>query len=82
MLNDFIPKSFSIKSRLKSASTIDNKGEIEKIIKKIIDKNKKAVEDYKAGEQNALNFLMGQIMKESNRRADYKTARQLLQKLI
>jgi len=41
---------------------------------------KKAVEDYKKGEANALNFLIGQVMKLSGKRVDYKTAREILEK--
>ncbi len=33
-------------------------------ISKVVDTNKKAVEDYKRGKQNALQFLVGQVMKE------------------
>lgn len=61
-------------------STISDKKEIEKIAKKIIKENKKAVDDYKNGEQKAMNFLIGKIMQASNKRADYKTAKDILEK--
>ena len=41
-------------------------------------KNNQAVQDYKSGKQESLNFLMGEIMKESQRRADYKTSLKIL----
>ena len=82
LLNDFIPNSFSIKSKLKKEGKIEDKKELEKIVGKVLEKNKKAVEDYKQGNKTAFNFLMGEIMKESNRRADFKTSRIILGKKL
>src|SRR3989338_6361547 len=41
---------------------MDDDGELEKIIKEVILKNQKAVEDYKSGNRNAIQFLSGQVM--------------------
>ena len=82
ILNQFIPKSFSPKEHAKSHSTISDDKEIENIAKQVIKENSKAVEDYKAGNQNTFNFLVGQVMSKSNRRADYKTAREVLKGLL
>ncbi len=80
LMNDFIPKSFSVKQR-QGIGKIENK-EIELISKEVIKENKKAVEDYKSGNQNSLNFLIGQVMKKSSRRADFEVARSCLLKFI
>ena len=82
ILNQFIPKSFSIKSKLKTAEKITDKKEIEKIIKKVLSSNKKAIEDYKQGKKEAFNFLLGEIMRESGRRADFSVAREILLKML
>jgi len=82
ILNKFVPKSFSIKSLIKKEAKITDKKEIEKIVKKVLEKNKKAVQDYKSGEKSAFNFLIGQVMKESNRRADFKLTREILEKFL
>ncbi len=82
LLNEFIPNSFSIKNKLKTSERITDKGKLEKIIEKVLSKNKKAVEDYKQGEKSAFNFLMGEIMKASNKRADFKLAKELLEKML
>jgi len=82
MLNKFVPKSFSPLTRLKSAEIIDDKKELEKICKNIIGRNKQAVSDYKAGNEKALFFLMGEVMKETNKRADSKIASEILRKLL
>jgi len=81
ILNDFIPKSFSPKN-IAGSERITDKKELEKIIDKVLEKNKKAVEDFKAGKQESLNFLMGEVMKESDRRADYKTALEVLKQQL
>jgi len=57
-------------------------GQLEKIIKEIISKNPKAIEDYKAGKQNSLQFLAGQVMKETRGTAKPETVQELLKKLM
>jgi len=66
----------------KRLSQIVDTGEIEKIIKQVISKNPKAVEDYKKGKQNALQFLAGQVMAATRGRAKPDTVQQLLKKMI
>jgi aspartyl-tRNA(Asn)/glutamyl-tRNA(Gln) amidotransferase subunit B len=82
ILNKFIPKSFSPKKEIKEHTKISSSKEIEEFVKRVIKENRKAVEDYKSGKKESLNFLLGQIMKISNKRADYKTAKEILEKLI
>ncbi len=78
ILRTWVPKSASPKKQAKSQSKISDKKEIEKIIKKVIKNNKKAVKDYKSGEKKAINFLVGQVMRLSNKRADFQTAKKIL----
>ena len=81
ILNDFVPKSFSIKSKIKKEAIISEK-DIEKIVDLVLKNNEKAVSDYQSGEKSALNFLIGQIMKKSDKKADYKTLRIILEKKL
>lgn len=53
------PSSFVDDNNLRQMS---DDGELEKIVKEVISKNPKAVQDYKSGKQNALQFLAGQVM--------------------
>ena len=46
--------------------------EFGEIIAKIIESNPQAVADFKSGNPNAVNFLVGQVMKETRGRADPK----------
>ncbi|MFH1586171.1 MAG: Asp-tRNA(Asn)/Glu-tRNA(Gln) amidotransferase subunit GatB [archaeon] len=80
LLRSWVPKSSSPKNHAKKHSQISDSEEIEKLAKKVIKENKKAVEDYKSGNKNALNFLIGQVMKLSDKRADYKTSRSVLER--
>ena len=80
ILRKFIPKSFSPEALAKKSPQISNQKELEKIVSKVIKENPKAVEDYKSGNQNSLNFLIGQVMRLSDKRADFKVARNLLLK--
>jgi aspartyl-tRNA(Asn)/glutamyl-tRNA(Gln) amidotransferase subunit B len=82
MLNKFVPKSFSPKEKMMSSGRIDSKEELEKICKKIIDNNTKAVSDYKSGQEKALFFLMGEVMKETHKRADSELTRKILLELL
>jgi aspartyl-tRNA(Asn)/glutamyl-tRNA(Gln) amidotransferase subunit B len=63
---------------------ISDSKEIEKIVEKVLESkdNEKAVADFKAGNQQTLNFLIGAVMKATNKRADFATAKKLLEKKL
>ncbi len=82
ILRTWIPKSSSPKSAAKKHKTISNKDEIEKLADKVISENKKAVQDYKSGKTWAINFLVGQIMKLTNKRADFNLAKKILEEKL
>src|SRR3989344_3242521 len=82
-----ILRSWKIKSEpieTKGETMISNTKEIEKIVEKVLEDkaNEKAIADFKAGQQQALNFLIGAVMKASNKRADFATAKSLLEKKL
>lgn len=80
LLNEFVPKSFSI-SRKKEISLI-SKEEIEKLCEGVIKKENKAVVDYKAGKEETLNYLIGKVVEASKRRAESKIVREILLGMI
>ncbi|UUX92692.1 Asp-tRNA(Asn)/Glu-tRNA(Gln) amidotransferase subunit GatB [Methanoplanus endosymbiosus] len=57
-------------------------GEFDDIIAKIVEANPQAVADYHEGKQNALNFLVGQVMKETRGRADPKILNKIMAEKI
>jgi len=80
ILRSWKEKSMPVKAD--KFETISDSKEIQDIVDKVIKNNQKAVSDYKAGNQKTLNFLIGQVMKLSEKRADYLTAKKLLEKSI
>jgi aspartyl-tRNA(Asn)/glutamyl-tRNA(Gln) amidotransferase subunit B len=82
ILRKFIPKSFSPKKEAQSSQIIDNSKELENIIEEILKNNQKSVQDYKSGGAKALNFLIGQIMQKTNKRADFSTIKKILEKKL
>jgi len=82
ILRSWKEKSFSPKQQIREYAQISDKKEIEKLVQKVIEENKKATEDYKKGEEKAINFLIGQIMKLTKNRADYKTVKGILERKL
>ncbi len=60
---------------------IDEK-ELGKIIDKVLKENPKAVSDYKNGKQNAIMFLIGQVMKNFKQKVDAKIVRKKMERII
>jgi aspartyl-tRNA(Asn)/glutamyl-tRNA(Gln) amidotransferase subunit B len=50
--------------------------EVDQIVETVIEENQEAVDDYNSGDEEAVNFLVGQVMQESQGKADPKTARE------
>ena len=57
-------------------------GELEKLVKAVVDANPQSVDDYRAGKKKAIGFLVGQMMKQTQGKADPTLARQLIEKEI
>ncbi len=61
---------------------MDDDGALEAIVVAVLSANMKSVEDYRAGKDNALKFLMGQVMKETKGKANPQKATELLKKKL
>jgi len=59
-------------------ASMNDDSELTEIYEKIINANPKAVEDYKAGKEASIMFLVGQVMKESKGKANPETTKQAL----
>lgn len=64
----------------KELTQVSNKSELKKIVEKVIKKNPQPVADYKKGKENALQFLVGQVMKLSKGSANPQIVSKILQK--
>jgi aspartyl-tRNA(Asn)/glutamyl-tRNA(Gln) amidotransferase subunit B len=60
----------------------DNSEELKPILESILENNPSVVEDYKKGKENALKFLMGQVMRETKGSANPKKVEEMLKELI
>ena len=61
---------------------ISDEEEIKNIVKKVVDNNPKSIEDYKAGKDRALGYLVGQVMKESKGKANPGIVNKLLLEIL
>ena len=61
---------------------ITDEAEIEKIIKEVLTKNQKVVEDYKKGKETALQYLVGQVMAQTKGKANPQLVNKLLSKTL
>ncbi|MBI2633968.1 MAG: Asp-tRNA(Asn)/Glu-tRNA(Gln) amidotransferase subunit GatB, partial [Parcubacteria group bacterium] len=61
---------------------ISDEGEIEKIVKRVLENEPRAVEDYKKGKANAMQFLAGKVMAETRGRANPALVQEVLKKLL
>ncbi|HEY4495223.1 MAG TPA: Asp-tRNA(Asn)/Glu-tRNA(Gln) amidotransferase subunit GatB [Candidatus Paceibacterota bacterium] len=68
--------------REKDLVRVEDLGEIEKVAEKIIKESQAAVLDYKKGKIASLQFLIGQVMKETRGRANPETVSDILKKLL
>jgi aspartyl-tRNA(Asn)/glutamyl-tRNA(Gln) amidotransferase subunit B len=57
-----------------------DEGAIEAIVEKVLSENKKAAEDVASGEMKAIGFLVGQVMKASEGKANPGLAQQIIRK--
>jgi aspartyl-tRNA(Asn)/glutamyl-tRNA(Gln) amidotransferase subunit B len=81
IMNDFVPRSFSLAEHKGEVSSIDEAG-VENLCRQVISENSKVVEEFRGGKDASLNYLIGQVMRLSERRADFKSAGDCLKVLI
>ena len=84
LLEKLIESPFDIMEHVKSEGleAVSDTGELEKFCKEAIEENPNAVQDYKSGEENALNFIVGQVMRKSRGKASPQIVKELVKKLI
>lgn len=73
------PKEFLEEEKL---SQMEDEEELSEIIKDVIATNEKVVADYKKGKVASLQFLIGQVMKQTKGRANPQITVRLLKKLM
>ena len=81
IMNDFVPKSFSLSEHSEEISSISEEA-VENLCKQVINENTHVVDEYKSGKAASLNYLIGQVMRLSNKRADFKSVTEIVKRLI
>lgn len=79
VVNGIIPADYVKENGLLQVSDASS---LEPIVAKIVENNKKAVDEYLAGNTKSFQFLVGQVMKELKGKADPKLASSMIKKII
>jgi aspartyl-tRNA(Asn)/glutamyl-tRNA(Gln) amidotransferase subunit B len=66
----------------KNLGQMEDASELEMVVEKVLAGNQQSVDDFKAGKDNALKFLMGQVMKESGGKANPQVVMEMLKKKL
>jgi len=66
----------------KGMKQISNPEEITKIVNAVLDANEQSIQDFAAGKDRAVGFLVGQIMKKTGGQANPKVTNQILIQLL
>jgi aspartyl-tRNA(Asn)/glutamyl-tRNA(Gln) amidotransferase subunit B len=67
---------------IQNKAQVSDEGEIAKIVEQVLSENAKAAEDVKNGEMKAIGFLVGQVMKLSQGKANPQLAQELIKKQL
>jgi prolyl-tRNA editing enzyme YbaK/EbsC (Cys-tRNA(Pro) deacylase) len=60
----------------------DDGFDLEETVEQVLDDNPEAVEDFNSGRDSAINYLLGQVMSETNGRAEASEAEELLREKL
>ena len=80
ILEKIMTSDDTIKNIMKESGVqnITDDSMIKDVVKKVIEANKESVDDYKAGHDRAIKYLMGQVMKETKGSVNPKMAMDIL----
>jgi len=68
-----------VKQILVASQTVQiDENELEEIINKVLEENSSAVEDYKKGKENAMMFLLGQVIRKLGKKVDTQIVKEKL----
>ena len=88
MAKDVLTEAFETKAppaaivKSKGLSQISDSKALEEIMKSVLAKNEKSVNDYRSGKTNAFTFLVGQVMRETKGKANPSIVNEILKKFL
>lgn len=77
-----LPENVAVYAEENGYIQVSDEGEIAAIVEKVITDNPKPIEDIRNGEMKAIGFLVGQVMKASQGKANPALAQQLIKKQL
>ncbi len=80
--DNWTPEQLYDETKKRKQPKLIDKGLLEESINKILKENKGVVKQYKAGKQNALMFLVGQVMREMKGKAEAKLVIKMLKERL
>jgi len=83
-VNLFEKNTEEIINNFKKSVTVDEMTDeqLKVFIDKVLSVNQKAVTDFKSGKTNAMNFLVGMVMREAKKKIEFKRLAELITKII
>ena len=84
LLEKLILKRFDVEKHVKEQNleAVSDSNELEVFCKEAILENPKVLGDFKAGKQESLNFLVGQVMKKTKGKASAGDCKAIIEKLV
>ena len=84
IMEKLVEKPFDVNEYIKKEGlgVVSGEKELENYCKEAIKENERAVRDYKSGNEKALFFISGSVMKKTRGKADPKIVNEILKRLI
>lgn len=84
LMEKLVVKPFSPKQQVEKEKlgAVSDAGEITKFCEEAIKENPQAIEDYRKGNEKALNFIVGQVMRKTKGKASPKELNDILKDLL
>ncbi|MCD6477186.1 MAG: Asp-tRNA(Asn)/Glu-tRNA(Gln) amidotransferase subunit GatB [Candidatus Aenigmarchaeota archaeon] len=76
----FNPEKFEI--LIKEYSKIEDMNKLNKLIEDVLKEEERAINDYRAGNEKVIQFLVGQVIRKSSKRIDAKIAYEMIKKKL
>ncbi len=84
ILERLVFEAFDVEKYVKENNlyAVGDQGELEKFAREAIAENERAVDDYKTGNEKALNFIVGSVMRKTKGKATPQEVKKILEKLL
>ncbi len=81
LIKELVPTGKSVKELIKEKE-LPKKLDLEDVVKEVIKENPKAVNDYKSGNEKAIQFLIGQVLRKTKATGEPNKIKELIKKEI